>query len=158
MAAPVPGPAAAFDAASDRAALLRYVLDHVLERCALPDGVSNAAQLNLERVDVPALLASLREPGGRPDLRAATASVAAAPSAVDASNATAAERDSDEPPVVSFESLGITIPSLAVKTGARGDGDCDGQYRPDPEAIALARPPGAERRVAGRGRRETRRW
>ena len=47
MAAPVPGPAAAFDAASDRAALLRYVLDHVLERCALPDGVSNAAQLNL---------------------------------------------------------------------------------------------------------------
>jgi hypothetical protein len=156
MAAPVPGPAAAFDAASDRAALLRYVLDHVLERCALPDGVSNAAQLNLERVDVPALLASLREPGGRPDLRAATASVAAAPSAVDASNATAADGDSDEPPVVSFESLGITIPSLAVKTGARGERD--GRYRPDPEAIALARPPGAERRVAGRGRRETRRW
>lgn len=103
MAAPEPGPAAAFDAASDRAALLRYVLDHVLERCALPDGVSNAAHLNLDRVDVPALLASLREPGGRPDLRAATGSTAGAPSAVDASNATGTNDDSDLPPVVSFE-------------------------------------------------------
>ena len=97
MAAPEPGPAAAFDAASDRAALLRYVLDHVLERCALPDGVSNAAHLNLDRVDVPALLASLREPGGRPDLRAATGSTAGAPSAVDASNATGTNDDSDFP-------------------------------------------------------------
>ena len=118
MAAPEPGPAAAFDAASDRAALLRYVLDHVLERCALPDGVSNAAHLNLDRVDVPALLASLREPGGRPDLRAATGSTAGAPSAVDASNATGTNDDSDFPPVVSFASLGIAIPSLAVKPGA----------------------------------------
>ena len=118
MAAPEPGPAAAFDAASDRAALLRYVLDHVLERCALPDGVSNAAHLNLDRVDVPALLASLREPGGRPDLRAATGSAAGAPSAVDASNATGTNDDSDFPPVVSFASLGIAIPSLAVKPGA----------------------------------------
>ena len=79
MAAPEPNPAAAIDAASDRAALLRYVLDHVLERCALPDGVSNAAHLDLDRVDVPALLASLREPGGRPDLRAATGAPAGAP-------------------------------------------------------------------------------
>ena len=134
MAAPKPTPAAAFDAASDRAALLRYVLDHVLERCALPDGVSNAAHLNLDRVDVPALLATLREPGGRPDLRAATGSTAGAPSAVDASNATGTNDDADFPPVVSFESLGIEVPSLAVKTdaAARATSEATDQAAPIP--------------------------
>ena len=66
MASPDARPAP--DAVSDRAALLRYVLDHVLQRCSLPDGVSNVKDLNLAQIDVPSLLASLREPLGRPDL------------------------------------------------------------------------------------------
>ena len=150
MAAPEPNPAAAIDAASDRAALLRYVLDHVLERCALPDGVSNAAHLDLDRVDVPALLASLREPGGRPDLRAATGDPAGAPDAVDASTATGTNDDADFPPVVSFESLGIAIPSLAAKTraapGAAGAAGATDAAAPTPKrslSLVLPVPRGA---------------
>lgn len=112
----------AFDAASDRAALLRYVLEHTLERCSLPAGVSHMDDLNLKSIDVPALLASLREPRGRPDLRRCGPGDSG-----DTHQARDTAQDSipgispdpnpnGVPPVVSFESLGIAVPSLSLKT------------------------------------------
>ena len=159
MAAPEPGPAAAFDAASDRAALLRYVLDHVLERCALPDGVSNAAHLISTAWTSPRCSRPFASPG------------ATGPARRDGKHRGSAERggrverDRDErrfrlPPGGELRVPRDRHPEPGREAGRRRARAAErgGRRRPDPEAVALARHAVVERRVAGcRGPRGSRR-
>jgi hypothetical protein len=152
MASPDARPAP--DAVSDRAALLRYVLDHVLQRCSLPDGVSNVKDLNLAQIDVPSLLASLREPLGRPDLRGAAlgeswdttqsgadtqpvVSLENPPTRTNPTPFSVNTPDEDGvPPVVSFASLGLDVPVLSMNASsasALSRNGSNGSHAPTPK-------------------------